>query len=116
MHRPDDCEIERRIEHGEKPALALYVRGPAGVGACGTGGCFAECRGVGCRIDQPVFATQQICRAHNRATRAARFVDPDEGFPLQSTGSTKTSMRPPQARPTDHAVSSLTPNSSVRTL
>src|SRR3569832_1196296 len=25
-------------------------------------------------------------------------------------------MRPPQARPTDHAVSSLTPNSRVRTL
>ena len=99
--------------------LALDLRRTACVRARGPARGNAQRRLIRSRIDQMFLARSRDrprarsarprCRASLRASSVARFMpSPD--------GSTKISIRPPQARPTDQACSSLTPNSSVRTL
>jgi hypothetical protein len=72
---PDYREIERRIENGQEPTLALDLDWPTCVCSRGTRSSLAECGSIVFRIDQPVFAGREIGRANNRATATARFVD-----------------------------------------
>ncbi len=82
VHRTDDDQIERRIEHGEEPAAPFDLRRTRSVGPRRARRREAEGGGIGRRVDQKVFAACQIGGAHDGAAGAARRVQRIEGFAL----------------------------------
>src|SRR5436305_4235459 len=120
MHRAHDKAAPRRAEHLDKDAARAGVECAVAVGAQGVahrgerGLIEREIAFGAVAVQQQLMAALQLGRERDRTVLMPGGQDRVEKAASHSTRSTKTSILPPQARPTSQACSFVTPKSRRR--